>query len=158
MKRFVIFLSCLLLLQAFCLCPTLAATNDENVEIISSQVISLGNGITIEDVLTAKDNQSILSSTTPKGRTATRTQSIKDKGSTVVVITVQASFRFDGSTVTTVSKSVTRKDTYDGWKYVENSFTANGGCVTLDGKITKHLVLNIPFKFSITCDKNGNIS
>ena len=41
---------------------------------------------------------------------------------------------------------------------MQNSFTESGGTITLDAKLTKLLVFNIPFTISITCDANGKIS
>lgn len=40
----------------------------------------------------------------------------------------------------------------------QTSFTSSGGTVTLEGKLTKLLILNDPFTMTLTCDKNGNIS
>ena len=57
-----------------------------------------------------------------------------------------------------MSKRVNQADTYEGWSYKQNSFTSSGGTITLDAKLTKLLVMNIPFTITLSCDKDGNIS
>lgn len=91
-------------------------------------------------------------------RTYARTKTIKENDATIGVITIIGIFRYDGTSVSVVSKVVDQTDTYYGWNYVQNSFTENGGTITLDAKLTKLLVFNIPFTISITCDANGKIS
>lgn len=63
-----------------------------------------------------------------------------------------------GTSVSVVSKTVTNTDTYNGYGYVQNSFTSSGGSVTLNARLTKWIVLNTPFTMTLSCDKNGNIS
>lgn len=79
-------------------------------------------------------------------------------GSTIAVIAIHGTFSYDGTIASVISKSVTQTDTYDGWSYKQNSFTSSGGTITLDAKLTRLLVMNIPFTMSLSCDKNGNIS
>ena len=79
-------------------------------------------------------------------------------GVVIGVIAMKGTFRYDGSTVSVASKSVTQTDTYEGWSYKQNSFTSSGGTVTLDAKLTKLIFLNIPFTMMLSCDKDGNIS
>ena len=57
-----------------------------------------------------------------------------------------------------MAKRVNQADTYEGWSYKQNSFTSSGGTITLDAKLTKLLVMNIPFTITLSCDKDGNIS
>jgi hypothetical protein len=85
-------------------------------------------------------------------------KSLVRDGVTIGIIAITALFRYDGNSVYVISKAVTQTDTYEGWNYKQNSFTSSGGTVTLDAKLTKLLVLNIPFTMTLTCDKNGNIS
>lgn len=90
--------------------------------------------------------------------TAERRQTIH-KGDTLIgSIAFRATYRYNGSTVSVVSKEVTRTDTYDGYKYKQTSFTSSGGTVTLEGKLTKLLIFNTSFTMTMTCDKNGNLS
>ena len=124
----------------------------EQSNVILTQEIDLGNGITIVDELVE------LSSARSSDRTYARTKTIKENDATIGVITIIGIFRYDGTSVSVVSKVVDQTDTYYGWYYVQNSFTENGGTITRDAKLTKLLVLNIPFTISITCDANGKIS
>ena len=148
MKRILFSVLCLILIVSMCT-PVFAA---EQSHVILTQEIDLGNGITIIDKLVD------LTAARASDRTYARTATIKDNGDTIGVITIIGIFRYDGTSVSVVSKVVDQTDTYYGWNYVQNSFTENGGTITLDAKLTKLLVFNIPFTISITCDANGKIS
>lgn len=89
---------------------------------------------------------------------ATKRTTLKDGDTTIAVVAFNATFHYDGSTVSVVSKSVTQKDTYDGWSYSQTSFTSSGGTVTLKFKLTKWLILSNSYTMTLTCDKNGNLS
>jgi len=91
-------------------------------------------------------------------KTATNKRTIKDGDTVIAIIAMTATFRYDGTNVAVVSKSVTQSDTYDGWSYVQNSFTSAGGTVTLSAKLTKWIILNTSFTMTLSCDKDGNIS
>ena len=110
------------------------------------------NGIT---VYTEIIEESLARSST-KGYTNKKTIAKGDV--TVAVISIHGEFKYDGATVSVVSKSVTQTDTYEGWSYKQNAFTSSGGTITLDAKLTKLLVLSIPFTMTLSCDKNGNLS
>lgn len=116
------------------------------------QVSELDDGITVIAEL-YQDNNARSSS---KGYTWRKT--LTKEGVTIAVIAIHGTFSYNGTTVSVVSKSVTQTDTYDGWNYKQNSFTSSGGTITLDAKLTKLLVMNIPFTMTLSCDKNGNIS
>ena len=90
--------------------------------------------------------------------TATKKSTITKSGITIAVIAFNATFRYDGSSVSVVSKSVSQKDTYDGWSYSQTSFTSSGGTVTLKFKLNKWLILSNSYTMTLTCDKNGNLS
>lgn len=76
----------------------------------------------------------------------------------IAVIAITGTFSYDGSTVKVASKSITREDTYDGWKFSKSSFTGSGGTIRLSGKLTKTGETSVSVSLSLTCDKNGNIS
>lgn len=80
-------------------------------------------------------------------------------GDTLIAdIAITGTFRYTGSSVSVVSKSVSRSETYDGWSFKQSSFSSSGGTITLTGKLTKLLIFNADVNMSLTCDKNGNIS
>ena len=148
MKKFLSLVLCLVLLTSI-FCPAYAA---EQAEVIYSEVILL------EDDVTVLDEIIVTSSPRSTDKTATRRKTIT-KGDTVIgIIAFQATFRYDGSTVSVISKSVTQTDTYDGYSYKQTSFTSSGGTVTLEGKLTKLLIFSTSFSMSLTCDENGNLS
>lgn len=150
MKKSLCLILCLSLLFALSV-PVLASEADAQSSVVSRQVIDLGDGITVIDEIS-------VSTLARASRPASKTRIIQDDGVTIGIIKIEASFSFDGSSVTVITKSVTQTDTYEGWGYKQNSFTASGGTVTLDAKLTKLLVFNIPFTMTLSCDKNGNIS
>ena len=148
MKKLSILLFTVLLLTSL-ISPAFAA---EESQIIYLEENSLENGLT---VITEITENSVYRST---DKAYTNTKTIKDGETVVAVIAITATFRYDGYTVSVVAKGVTRSDTYNGWNYVQNSFTSSGGTVTLDAKITKWLIFNTPFTMTLSCDKNGKIS
>ena len=148
MKRFFsLLIVCILIFPLAC--PVLANTTSEEVYF---EECVLENGLRMVDSITVHSNNraSIVS--------AERKKSIYDGDTLVAYIRFVADFRYDGSTVSVVSKTITNTNTYDGWSYAQNSFTSSGGTVTLNAKITKWLIFNTPFTMTLSCDKNGNIS
>lgn len=89
---------------------------------------------------------------------ARRIKTVMDGDTVIAKIEMTVVFRYDGSTVSVVSKSITQRDTYDGWNYSQTSFTSSGGTVTLKFKLTKWLILSNSYTMTLTCDKNGNLS
>lgn len=127
-----------------------SATENENIIFYDQYTTKDGITVTCELI----EHPQMRSNT--KGYTYRRSF---EKDNTVIgAIAIHGSFQYDGNTVSVVSKSVTQTNTYDGWKYKQNSFTSSGGTITLDAKLTKLLVMNIPFTMTLSCDKNGNIS
>lgn len=123
----------------------------------SGEVIYSGER-TLENGLRAVETVTVYSSGRASTVTADREMSLYDGDTLVAYIRFEATYRYDGSTVSVVSKSVTNTDTYDGWEYVQNSFTSSGGTVTLNAKLTKWFIFNTPFSMTLSCDKDGNIS
>lgn len=148
MKKLFSFVICVILLVSMSI-PTYAT---EQTEVVYSEETILENGMVMKDEIIVTTNAR------STDKTATRKKTITHSDATVAVIAFKATFRYDGSTVSVVSKSVTQTDTYDGWSYSQNSFTSSGGTVTLDAKLTKLLILQKSFTMSLTCDKNGNLS
>ena len=116
--------------------------------------ISLENGLTYIDKITVEP-----SATRSSPSTHTLTRSFYDGETLIATIAFTATFQYDGSSVSVISKSVTQTDTYRGWSYKQESFTSSGGTVTLSGKLNYLLLFNsTSFTMSMTCDANGNIS
>lgn len=138
-----------IILTISCITPVLAF---EDSKVIMYQEYTLDNGITVIDTVTER------SISRSSSKDYTRQKTFVADGSVIGVISIYGKFTYDGTTVSVVSKSVTQTDTYDGWNYKQNSFTSSGGTITLDAKLTKLLVMNIPFTMTLSCDKNGNIS
>lgn len=150
MRRLLCFIFCLII-SLNLIGPAFAADSTQGT-IIRYQETDLGDGITVVDEIID------YSSARSTDKTYAHVKTIKNDGTTIGTIAIRGTFRYDGTTVSVVSKSVTQTDTYDGWSYKQNSFTSSSGTITLDAKLTKLLVLNISFTMTLSCDKNGNIS
>ena len=148
MKRFsIICLSFLLIFS--CIMPVCAA---EQEGVIWHQETLLENGIKMIDEVTVQSHAR------SANKDYTRSKVIYSGDTVIAVISLYGEFKYDGTIVSVVSKSVTQTDTYEGWSYKQNAFTSSGGTITLDAKLTKLLVLSIPFTMTLSCDKNGNLS
>lgn len=112
----------------------------------------------IDDDITVVDEIIAYSQLRSQDKTYEFNRKITANGTTIGDISIKGTFRYDGTTVSVVSKSVTKKDTYDGWKYSQTSFTSSGGTITLKAKLTKTLTPSISFTMTLSCDKDGNIS
>ena len=123
----------------------------EQPQAISSTEMQLENGLTVIDEIVSSQSRAT-------NKSASRKWTIKDGDTVIAVIMIEAIFRYDGSTVSVVSKSVTQADTYEGWSYKQKSFTSSGGTVTLEAKLTKLLIFNQSITMTLSCDKDGNIS
>ncbi len=145
-------------LLAICICAILfvsmvfpaSAAEQPQEEYMVERV--LGNGLTMIDEITVYPQRRSTDSRVE------RTGTIRDGDTVIAIIAFEAVFRYDGSTVSVVSKTVTQTDTYAGWSYKQKPFTSSGGTVTLDAKLTKLLIFNNSFTMTLSCDKNGNIS
>lgn len=148
MKKYVSLFICIVLL-AYLSLPTYATAQ---TEVIYRETTLLEDGIVITDeiIVTAHARST--------DKTATRQMTVAKSDTVIGVIAFRATFRYNGSSVSVVSKSVTQTDTYEGYSYKQSSFTSSGGTVTLEGKLTKLLIFNTSFTMSLTCDKNGNLS
>jgi len=129
-----------------------AASAATNGEVIYHSQYCLDNDITIVDEIIS------YSQARSSDKTYEFNRQITASGTTIGSISIKGTFRYDGSTVSVVSKSVTKTDTYNGWKYSQSSFTSSGGTITLSAKLTKTLTPSIPFTMTLSCDKDGNIS
>ncbi len=125
----------------------------EKGNIIYRHEEDLGNGLSMTETITLLDtNYRSMSRAVSRGREYTY------NGEVIAIIEMTATFRYDGNTVSVVSKNISKCETYDGWSFKQSSFTSSGGTVSLTGKLTKLLLLKATVDISLTCDKNGNIS
>ena len=148
MKRYLSIMLCVIVL--FSLSSATFAAERKNVIYYSETVLDCG--------ITVVDEIIDCSPARATDKTFTRTNTFKDGDTVIAIVAVRATFRYDGTTVSVVSKSVVQSDTYNGWNYKQTSFTSSGGTVTLNAKLTKLLVFNNPFTITLSCDKNGNIT
>lgn len=148
MKRIFAFV-CTVFMISILAIPASAAQTDG---IISSKSYTLDNGIEIIDELI------LHSYTRSSTKDYTLRRSFSKSSTTIAVIAIYGDFKYDGNTVSVVSKSVSQTDTYDGWSYSQSSFSSSGGSITLNAKLTKLLNASIPITMTLSCDADGNIS
>lgn len=118
-----------------------------------TEVIHTEDGdIEIETVLTIYDTPFRASS-----RTASKSQNIKYDGSTIAKVTLTATFRYDGSSVS-VTDTDSSHTTYDGWSYKNEDILTYGGTAKLSAKLTKLNYSDIPFNIAMICTADGTIS
>lgn len=155
MKKFLVLILCILLLIQGIFAVSAADLSSEapSGTLLYRQETVLENGLILIDEV--YEHTLPRSTDTVGGRTMTLCNS---SGTVLGVIAFEAVFRYDGSTVSVVSKTVTQTDTYEGYSYKQSSFTSSGGTVTLTGKLTKLLIFNHSFTMNLTCDVNGNLS
>lgn len=148
MKKVLVITLCVLLLTQVIF--SVSATTQ--TDLIYREETILENGFTVVDEIFANRRSRATEVD------ATRRITIKSGDTVIGIIAFDAIFRYDGSSVSVISKTVTQTDTYEGYNYKQNSFTSSGGTVTLEGKLTKLLIFNHSFTMSLTCDENGNLS
>lgn len=152
MKSFISILLCCLMVFGTCFSAG-AYDTSANTDIQSAQTtVDEDADITYTDRLIIDETS----------RSSTRTATLErtfEKGDTVIaIIAITAKFSYNGSSVSVLSKSVSRTSTYNGWSFTQNSLTSSGGSVTLSGKLTKFLNAKVPVDMTLSCDKNGNIT
>lgn len=144
--------SCICIVILLLASLTVPAFAIEQYSPVTCRVSQIDNNITVIDELFENTQ------TRSNSKSYTYKRTVKDNGTTIAIITIQGVFRYDGSTVSVTSKSVTQTDTYEGWNYKQSSFTSSGSSITLNAKLTKLLFVNVPITMTLSCDKNGNIS
>lgn len=154
MKRCFLLLICLVLTFSMIspVCASEYSNNTGTVLFCSEEQLDNGLTVTREVVEYAQTR-------TTYGKTAVYKDTFKDGDTVIAIIAFEATFHYDGTSVSVASKRITQIDTYSGWSFKQSSFTSSGGSVTLAGKLTKWLIFNTSsFTMVLTCDKNGNVS
>lgn len=127
-----------------------------------SEQVTVEEETIVEDSVSGEE-EAIAPLATTKTRVVTTTKTYSVSGKVIAKIALRAKFAYDGSSVRVVSKQVTQKDTYDGWKFTQTSLTGSGGFtsggkVTLKGNLKKTGVETVSVTITITCSKSGTIS
>lgn len=152
MKKFLSLLLCFCMALGLVLSSYAVDLDEPSIQTVTYQEQDLGDGIILTEELIVQE------SARSTVKEATKKQTYTRAGVTIAIISVTGTFRYDGSTVSVTSKSVSRKDTYDGWSYSQSSLSSSGGTITLSAKITKLVVLSVPVNLTLTCSKNGTIT
>ena len=146
MKRILVLIFCAVLMISSIPCSYAVETCTYRNEWV------MENGVTVvEEIIFENDSRA-----TDKAGTRRLTYSDEDQN-LMAIIAMRVVFRYDGTNVRVISKSMTQTDTYNGWSYEHNSFVTVGGKVTTKFYLSKSLYSQL-FSFSLTCDKDGNLS
>ena len=151
MRQIRVFLLCIILVLGFVHPCAAVEASSENVIFYEEKTNE--DGITTITVITSHGDQA-----RSTNKTYTKKSTSIKNGTIIADIWITGTFQYDGTTVSVVSKSISKCETYDGWSFKQSSFTSSGGTITLEGKLTKLIVLNADISISLSCDKNGNIS
>lgn len=131
----------------------------QNVQSTVVTTENLGNGITVETKITVYNTYSVLSATST--RSASQTKTYKANGSTVATATLKASFGYNGSSAWVTSKSASHT-TVSGWSYGSESLTASGDTANLSALLTQRsgntTIGTVDVDISLTCSPSGQIS
>lgn len=146
-KMMSVFVCCVMMLSFSTPCY---AASDIHVLSISNE--QLENGVTV--TTTVFEDSLVRNST----KTVTNQKEYKSGGTTIAIIAIKGTFSYNGSTSNVTSKSVSRKDTYGGWIFQQDSFTSGASSILLEGKLKKTLHASVGVDLTLACDKNGNIS
>lgn len=147
MKRIGTIFLCLVIL--FCMTAPYAAAETPDAQ---TRILDLGDGFTVEEATT------IFASARSSTTTAQRSFDVKSGDTVIAEITIKGTFRYDGSSVSVVSKELTKCETYDGWSFSSSSLTSSGGTITFSGTLKKGLWSSKSITLPLSCDKDGNIS
>lgn len=149
MKRILMLLLCIIIVSGS-ICPSLAA---DNTKILYYGEERIDDSIFVTDTL-----YELIPVSRDADRSITRKKEYYSDGKLIGVIALTVVFRYDGNTVSVVSKEVTQCKTYEGWSFKQSALTSNGGTVSLSGKLKKNIFQSVSVAVSVTCDKNGNIT
>ena len=151
MKRALTSILVLLMLANMSILSSFAAEPEINREIETVYVEGVGI-LEIETVTTVYP--SLARSSTNSG---SKTKTVRQSGSVIATITLNASFGYDGSRAWVNSASATHS-TSGGWSYGGESISKSGGTATLTATLSKFAQTSIPVSLSITCSPSGTIS
>ncbi len=149
MKRILAFLLSAILL--FTAIGTASAASTETRVFYEEQ--SLGDGFAVTSEIVVHETLGRAST-----KTATNTQTFTHNGNVIAVIAITGTFSYNGTSCSVISKSISRLDTYSGWKFTQTFFSSEGGAIGLVGELDHLLYKAVEVSFSLICDNFGNIS
>lgn len=128
-----------------------AASNTETRVFYEAQ--SLGDGFAVTSEIVIHETLGRAST-----KTATNTKTFTHNGNVIAIIAITGTFSYNGTSSSVVSKSISRLDTYSGWKFTQTNFSSEGGAIGLVGELDHLLYKAKEVSLSLICDQFGNIS
>ena len=130
-----------------------------------SPAADLGEGVVLHSQTTQQNDLTIVDETlcypdsaTADTCTADRVKTLYHGDTLIGQIVFRVTFTYDGTQVSVKEKALLQADTFSGWRIRQTELTADGGSVTLTGRLSKWLVMNVGFSMGLTCDATGTIS
>lgn len=153
MKKRIITMCLMALIIVTVLAP--AAQAEYMPEEVITTVTDLGDGVTVESIITV--HESISAFSTMATKKATKVDTYKRNGTQIATVSITASFGYDGNTSWVNSASVT-ENVSSGWKYGNEEITTSGGTATVTATLTKTGVVTLDVYTWISCSPDGDIS
>ena len=120
---------------------------------VRTSVTDLGNGITVERVITV--NELDTRSFTKK---ASSVNTYKNNGEEIATVTLTTTFGYDGTRAWVISSSGSHS-VESGWTYKDENITNSGGTSRLTAELKSTTGLGrVPVDIDLVCTKNGEIS
>lgn len=152
MKKLTVIILCITLISASLIPVSAAEVSRSGSEVVSQTVDVLDGGITVVDTITLP-NSNQRSNT----RSATLYREVYRDDVLIAQIDVTGTFQYNGTSVSVVSKHISKCETYNGWSFKQSSFISSAGSIVLTGKLTKPLYSSAEVRISLSCDPYGNI-
>jgi hypothetical protein len=125
-------------------------------DVQTTTVEHLGDGITVETTTTV--HNSLLRSST---KSATRTSTYKDNGTSIATVTLNATFGYDGSSAWVVSASASHW-VASNWTYESQSISTTGATARVTATLKKWLgpisIGSASVNEALSCSASGTIS
>lgn len=120
---------------------------------VRTSVTDLGNGITVERVITVNELD-----TRSFNKKASAKNTFKNNGEVIAVVTLTTTFGYDGTRAWIISSSGSHS-VESGWTYKDENITNSGGTSQLTAELKSTTGLGrVPVNIDLVCTKNGEIS
>lgn len=149
MKKWKLSVVCLLAFAMIVtLLPAANAVDGKVTRVVTME--DLGDGFTVESEIVIYETRATST------KSATKQDTYKYSGDTIAVVSLTATFGYNGSSAWMNSKSVTH-ETYDNWSYSNESLTSSGGTATVTAKLRSGIKI-VAVDTTLSCSATGVLS
>ncbi len=151
MKRFFLFLVCLMLISSIVATPVSAESTMDQI-VVSQEINYLTDDCYFIETITVPSIQAYSNT-----KTGTKTAVYVSSGTAIYSISVTGNFSYDGSTARATSASSTISAHVEGVTLnSQRAYTSGASACAIGSVIYKGVTLQKTV--TLTCDKNGNLS